>query len=159
MKKSELEKKALGLLARREYSRGELTHKLMGGEESLLGDVEQLMDSLEAQGYVSDERAAESILRAYQGKYGLNKIRQVLQLKKINDQVSSGLLQQVQTNEYETLQALFVKRYLVPPETPKERVQCMRYYQNRGYTVESILRVLKDCKGWEEILPIQGAVE
>jgi regulatory protein len=146
MKKiSDLEKKALGLLARREYSRGELTSKLMGGDESLLGEIDQLMDFLEGRGYVSDERAAESILRAYQEKCGVNKIRQVMQAKKINENVVADVLKKLRSNEYELLRALFNKRYPVPPSTLEERARCMRYFQNRGYTWESVQQVLKDC--------------
>lgn len=146
MKKiSELEKKALGLLTRREYSRGELTQKLVAWEGGSSGDIEQLMDSLEEQGYLSDIRAAESILRTYQEKYGVNKIRQVFEAKKIDEDVVSELLQQVRSNEYEILRKLFVKRYPVLPKTLQERAHCIRYYQNRGFTRESIQQVLKDC--------------
>ena len=60
---NELRRKAIGLLARREHSRAELARKLAadGTEE----DIATVLAQLEAEGLLSDARAAAAYVRAH----------------------------------------------------------------------------------------------
>jgi hypothetical protein len=56
-----LKGRALRLLSNREHSRKELERKLASHEETP-GELQQALDELQAKGFISDERAVESVI-------------------------------------------------------------------------------------------------
>ncbi|MGL6203478.1 MAG: regulatory protein RecX, partial [Giesbergeria sp.] len=75
-----LKARALRSLARREYTRAELRRKLVPHEETD-GQLDALLDVLQAQGLLSDERAAASLVHRRAARLGTQRLRQELQAK------------------------------------------------------------------------------
>ena len=64
----------------REHSRQELERKLAAHEEEP-GQLARALDELEAKGFISPERVAESVLNRRAAPLGAGRIRQALQAK------------------------------------------------------------------------------
>ena len=73
------------MLARREHARGELAVKLAGGGGGA-GAVERVLDALEAQGLLSEERFIDQFVRSRTGRgQGPARIREELRRRGISD--------------------------------------------------------------------------
>lgn len=134
----ELRARALRYLARREHSRAELERKLASRAESpdALG---QLLDALEARKQLSNERFAE--LRAHQlaRKYGAARIRADLKAKGID----ADIVERVSAEgEAARAASILARKYRVPAATREERARRMRFLQSRGFSHDTIRRVV-----------------
>ena len=81
-----LRARALRSLARREHTRSELRCKLAPHEETE-GQLDALLDALQAQGFLSDERAAASLVHRRAARLGTQRLRQELQAKGLDARV------------------------------------------------------------------------
>lgn len=133
-----LRARALRYLARREHSRAELARKLAPRAESAQA-LELLLDALAANKQLSDERYAE--LRAHQlaRKYGVARIRQDLKAKGIDE----DLVERVSAEgEAARAAAIVARKYRTPATTREERARRMRFLQSRGFSHDTIRRVV-----------------
>ena len=73
---------AVRMLARREYSRAELTQRL-AHKGIPRDDIERTLDELAAGGYLSDARYAQAVVAQRSGRYGKRAIASVLREKGI----------------------------------------------------------------------------
>lgn len=129
-----LKNSALGSLARREHSRKELRDKLLR-KNANLALVDRVLDELLEDGYLSDQRFAESFYRyrMSQGK-GPVRIRQELKLKGISDDTISEVVNEDESFWFE--QALELQRRKfndVTEFTPKEKARQIRFMLSRGF--------------------------
>ena len=134
----ELRARALRLLARREHSRAELARKLAPHAESPAA-LAQLLEALAAKKQLSDERYAE--LRAHQlaRKYGAARIRADLKAKGIAPELvarASG------DEELERARAILARKYRDGAGSREERARRMRFLQGRGFSHETIRKLL-----------------
>jgi len=134
----ELRARALRLLARREHSRAELARKLAPHAESPAA-LAQLLEALAAKKQLSDERYAE--LRAHQlaRKYGAARIRADLKAKGIAPEIvarASG------DEELERARAILARKYRDGAGSREERARRMRFLQGRGFSHETIRKLL-----------------
>ena len=139
----ELEAVAIRLLARREHSRLELHTKLLRyTDQSTLIDL--LLDYCIENNYLNNQRYTDSYLRLRSQKgFGLNRIKQELKEKGINDH----LLKQALINEpqdwFELASTTYKKKYHqdLPTdfmEKQKERNKRYRFMSYRGFSQEQI---------------------
>ena len=84
-----LKARALRLLAQREHSRAELERKLRP-HESEPGTLAQALDGLEARGFISETRVADSVLHRRADKLGTARVRGELQAKGLSEAVAFG---------------------------------------------------------------------
>lgn len=137
-----LKSRALGWLARREYSRAELSRKLMPFADDA-DALEALLDALVRDGWLSDTRFAESVVHRRAARTGTNRI--VSELKR--HAVSDTLIEQIgtQLRETELVRALAVweKKYGSLPATPAERARQARFLAARGFSLAIIGKILK----------------
>ena len=136
--------RALGCLARREYSRLELEKKLSRHEQSS-DELKNVLDRLEQQKLLSDERAAEQILQARSRKYGSRRIRYELQMKGIANHLIKTVLEEFEQTEFSSAHELWYKKFGVAPSTPEERGRQIRYLAGKGFPSEVISRILSDA--------------
>lgn len=137
--------RALGYLARREYSRQELERKLSRHERTL-EEIKNILDRLEQQKLLSDERAAEQILHTRSRKYGSRRIRYELQMKGITDHLIEAAMKDFEQTEFFCARALWYKKFGGVPSTPAERGKQIRYLAGKGFPSEVISRVLCDAR-------------
>ena len=144
-----LKARALRLLAGREHSRAELRRKLAaraGSAEAL----EALLDALEANKQLSDDRYAEARARQLARKYGAARIRQDLKAKGVGE----GLVERVTAEgELERARAILARKYRTPATTPRERARRMRFLQSRGYSFETIRALLSSAADDDALSP------
>ena len=140
MEKS-LRARALDALARREHSRVEMSRKL-SAHSADEDEVAQLLDDLEARGWLSDARYAEQIAHARQSRYGSRKIAYELREQGVAEALVEVALETLKTTELERARTVWMKKFGVAAVTAKERAQQARFMQMRGFDPQVIYRLL-----------------
>lgn len=133
--------RALRCLARREYSRLELEKKLVDHAQSP-EEIQQILDRLEQEKLLSDERAAEQIAYARSRRYGSLRICYELKNKGIEESLIETTLEKLKSAEFSNAQALWSRKFGISPTTPAERGKQTRYLAGRGFSFEVIHQVL-----------------
>lgn len=134
----ELRNAAVGLLARREHSRRELERKLgQRFRERPLepGDLEQALDGLAADGLQSDERCAESLIRARISRgQGPLKIRAGLREAGLEGETVELLLEAGSGDWPRHLQTVARSRFgEAPPADRRDWARRARFLAGRGF--------------------------
>lgn len=136
---------AVGLLARREHSRGELRRKL--DQRSFeAGDIERALDGLERERLLSDERFAEQFVRErFERGSGPLKIRAELRRRGVADELASAALTGYDDEWRRRVCEVRRKRFGDgPPTDYRERARQARFLQARGFDIDQIRAALKD---------------
>ena len=136
-----LKGRALRLLSTREHSRLELERKLRPYETEP-GTLAQALDELQAKGFISEQRVAESVLHRRAGKLGAARLRQELQDKGLAPELVAQALDGLRASEFERAQEVWRKKFGVAPVTPVERAKQARFLMTRGFAGEVVRRVL-----------------
>ena len=144
-----LKGRALRYLSRREHSRAELERKLAehAPEPEAL---RRALDELQAKGFISDERAAESVLHRRAGKLGSMRLRQELQAKGLDAELVSRALEGVRGTELERAREVWKRRFRALPQDASERAKQSRFLAARGFGGEVIRKVLAGGAGEED---------
>lgn len=136
--------KALGFLARREHSAGELKAKLLDrGYESTA--VEAVLSSLEGQKLLSDARFVQEFVaaRVRRGS-GPMKIREELRAKGVTGELVEQALSGLKAGSAEGAAAARRKRFGDGlPRDMQERARQARFLQQRGFSMDDIRKALK----------------
>lgn len=133
--------RALALLARREHSRAELRRKLAAYAESA-EQLEQLLDELEQQRRLSDVRYAENRVSIRGRRYGNARLdREMRQVGVAPEAIASALA--AAGDEVGRCRAVWQKKFGLLPDTPAEQAKQQRFLQYRGFSQDSIRRVLQ----------------
>ena len=137
-----LKARALRYLAMREHSRIELQKKLKRhqGEHD---NLETLLDQLEQQGYLSNDRFTESFLRRQQQRLGNARIFHDLQKHQLNDEQLSKARKELNNTEFERALGVWQRKYHKSSSNPEERLKQMRFLQQRGFSFDTINAVMK----------------
>ena len=139
-----LKSKAIGLLARREYSRSELEHKLTArGAER--GQVRPLLDELIAEGYLSDARYARALAAQKQGGYSRRRIAEALKSKGVERIDIDAALEAVEVDDGAALRALWQRRFGRMPMDERDKARQVRFLQSRGFSLSAILKLLREA--------------
>jgi regulatory protein len=136
---AELKARALRHLARREHSRAELARKLLPFAESQRL-LDGLLGELEGRKLLSNHRFAEMRTHILSRKYGAAKIRQDLKSKGVPDEIVDGVSAE---GELERAREILRRKYKTPATTREERAKRMRFLQGRGFSLDSIYRLVR----------------
>ena len=130
---------AMRLLARREHSRAELRGKLVGrGFEN--DSVEELLQGLEDQDLLSDERFAMSLIasRAETG-YGPKRIDLELRNRGVSEELARETLAKAEVNWEERVTDQAARKFgSDPAQTFPEWARRARYLERRGFGQDAI---------------------
>ncbi len=137
-----LRARALRHLARREWTRHELTLKLAPHAESA-AELAQLLDDFTSRGWLSEQRAAEQIARLRRSRYGMARIRHDLQTKGVPAEMVSATLAGLKEGELDAARAVWRRKFRAAPTSAAERAKQARFLQNRGFSSEVITRLLR----------------
>lgn len=141
-----LKSRALRYLSQREHSRTELQRKLSRHVQEG-DDVDAVLNDLEAKGFISQERVVESVLRQRAGKLGSLRIRQELQHKGLDAQAISQAVQALSASEVGRAHAIWHKKFGAVAKTPTEMAKQMRFLARRGFSGETIAKVMRADDG------------
>jgi regulatory protein len=137
----DLRVRALQMLARRDFSRAELRGRLAaeaGSEEEL----DAVLDTLQADRLLSDRRYASQRVMARAGRYGNGRLRQELKHKGVVDEDIVAALPEG-GDEAARCRAVWAKKFGRLPQSAEERAKQMRFLQYRGFSGESIRRLMR----------------
>jgi len=133
--------RALRLLGQREHSRAELLRKLAAHEKEP-GELGRALDDLQARGFISQERVAESVVHRRAAKLGSQRIRQELQAKGLEPQIVQETLAALRGSELERAHAVWQRKFDAPPANASERAKQTRFLLARGFTSDVVRRLL-----------------
>jgi regulatory protein len=137
-----LKGRALGYLSRREYSRAELSRKLVPFVEEA-DSLEELLNALESEGWLSDTRFAESLIHRRASRLGTNRIVGELKRHAVGKTLIEETTAQLRETELARAQAVWSKKYGQLPETQAERARQARFLAARGFSGATISKILK----------------
>lgn len=136
-----LKGRALAYLSRREYSRAELSRKLMPFADDA-DALEALLDSLVREGWLSDARFAESVIHRRAARLGATRIVGELRRHAMGDTLIEEVNAQLRETELSRARAVWQKKYGQLPETPAERARQARFLAARGFSMTIIGKIL-----------------
>ena len=135
---------ALKFLTRREHSRAELRAKLAVHAESE-EQLETLLDALQAEHLLSDQRYASQRVAARAGRFGNSRLKQELRAQGVGDEDIAEAMA-AGGDETERCRTVWQKKFGAAPASAEERAKQMRFLQYRGFSSEAIRRVLRGEK-------------
>jgi len=136
-----IRQRALGFLARREYSRQELKRKLAPHAEDE-AEVDALLEDFQKRGWLSEARFAEQIVHARRAKFGTQRIVQELREKGVGEEAIGAVLPELKDSELETARAGGAKKVGQAPMDAREKARQVRFLASRGFRMDVIFRVL-----------------
>lgn len=138
-----LKQRAIGMLARREYSRAELAARLAAGGANR-AEIDPVLDELERAGYLSDARFAAAVVRQKAGGYAKRAIAHALRGKGVAaPAVQEALAGLDGEDELAQALALWQRRFGKAPADEREKARQVRFLVSRGYATSVVFRVLR----------------
>ncbi|WP_045858572.1 regulatory protein RecX [Teredinibacter purpureus] len=143
----EAEKKAyhaaVVLLTRREHSKKEISVKLASKLASIACDADSVIASvvsrLAANGYLSDERFAESYCRArIQKGFGRERLEMELSEKGVGSSLISLVVEQFDTDYPAVLAKVWHKKFKNFPVDHAEKIKQQNFLRYRGFSFDEI---------------------
>lgn len=159
-----LKGRALQWLAQREHSRAEMQRKLLpharalvaqaqaGASEGsveasepgeVLARVTEVLDWLEANHYLSQQRFAESRIHVRAARHGNLRIQQELAQHGIALDAESA--QALKSSEFERAREVWGRKFTVPAADAAGRAKQARFLTSRGFSAETVRRVLRQA--------------
>ncbi|WP_371324040.1 recombination regulator RecX [Dechloromonas sp. ZY10] len=137
----DLRVRALQLLTRREYSRAALKAKLAAHAESE-EELNAVLDSLQAERLLSDQRYAAERVAARGARYGNARLRQELRQQGIGDDEIAAALPEA-GDEGARCRQVWQRKFTHLPDSPAERARQQRFLHYRGFSSAAIRCVLR----------------
>jgi len=137
-----LKARALKYLSTREHSRLELGRKLSRYAEEG-DDVEALLDFLEKNNWLSEERFAESLVHRRAGRYGNSRVLAELQQHGVKGEALDELKSELKESETARARDVWRRKFGSVPRDAEERSKQMRFLLQRGFSQSAVRTALK----------------
>lgn len=137
-----LKARAVGYLSRREHSRAELARKLAPHAESA-EQLEQLLDALERENWLSNQRFADSLAHRRGARYGTARVMQEAKTHKLDSEQLGELQERLRATEAERAREVWRKRFGTPPDTPEARAKQIRFMVARGFSRAVVGKIIQ----------------
>lgn len=144
-----LKGRALRLLAAREHSRAELERKLVA-HETEPGQLREVLDELQAKGFLDERRAAESLLHRRAAKLGSLRLKQELQAKGVDGELVRQAITNLARTEVDRAREVWRRKFGQLPVDAAGRARQTRFLAARGFGAEAITRVLRGAAADDE---------
>ena len=131
------------LLGAREYGRAELARKLTPHAEHA-GQIDSLLDELAAKGFISEQRAAESVVHRRAPRLGAARIRQELRAKGLPPELIQQTVAALQASEVARAHKVWGGKFGAPaaPGDAVGRARQIRFLLSRGFSSDVVRRVV-----------------
>ena len=140
--KLSLKGRALRYLSMREHSRLELGRKLSRYAEEG-DDVDALLDFLEKNNWLSQERFSESLVHRRSARFGNSRIMAELQSHGVGGEALREVKSELADTELRRARDLWRRRFGEVATDPAERNKQMRFLMQRGFTQRAVFTALK----------------
>ena len=140
-----LRQRALRLLAQREHARAELKRKLTRHAEADGHSEEQLealLDDLVARRLLSDARYAEMRVSVRGRRYGNARLSHELRQTGVAAETAAEAMTNA-GDELARAQVVWARKFDSPPNDAAERARQVRFMMNRGFSSDTIRRLLR----------------
>lgn len=137
-----LKARALRFLSMREHSRLELGRKLARHAEEG-DDVEALLDFLEKNNWLSQERFAESLIHRKASRYGNSRVVAELQSHGVNGEALAELKSELASSEKTRAVEVWRRKFGTVAQDAAERSKQMRFLMARGFSSGAVREALK----------------
>jgi regulatory protein len=137
-----LKGRALRYLSMREHSRLELGRKLSRHAEEG-DDVEALLDLLEKNNWLSQERFSEALIHRRSARYGNSRIVAELQSHGVNGEALQELKSGLADSEIERCLEVWNRKFGEVAADPQARNKQMRFLLQRGFSQRAVQVALK----------------
>ena len=108
--------------------------------------VDQVLDGLEAERLLSDQRLAEAVVRGGAARLGAARLSQSLKQKGIAPSLVEAVLSPVRETERDRAMALWQRRFGQAPHDPQSRARQHRFLLARGFGSATVAWVLKSVQ-------------
>lgn len=136
-----LKARAINILSRREHSRWELQKKLLPHTDNP-DTLELLLNELEQQKWLSTERFADSLVHRRAASRGAQRITQELRQHGVSDTRIAEINQQLLGTEDQRAQEIYQRKFPDVPQTQKDYARHYRFLVARGFSSDTIRRLL-----------------
>ena len=137
-----LKARAIDFLSRREHSRSELHRKLQRHSDDLEA-INQLLDQLEQDNWLSNERFAHSLLNRRQHKFGSRRLLYELRQHGVDEEQLQHAQEQLQATEYERAFDVWQRKFGSKPIDQKAWAKQHRFMASRGFSPDLLRRILE----------------
>lgn len=137
-----LKARALKYLSMREHSRLELGRKLSRYAEEG-DDVEALLDFLEKNNWLSQERFAESLVNRRAGRYGNGRVLAELQQHGVKGDALDELKSGLKDTEAKRAREVWRRKFGTVPQDAEQRGKQMRFLLQRGFSQSAVRAALQ----------------
>ncbi len=137
-----LKARALRFLSMREHSRLELGRKLARHAEEG-DDIEALLDFLEKNNWLSQERFAESLIHRKASRYGNSRVVAELQSHGVNGEALAELKSELASSEMARAVEVWRRKFGTVAQDAAERSKQMRFLMARGFSSRAVREALK----------------
>lgn len=134
--------RAMRYLARREYSRHELRHKLLPCLQEG-DDLEAVLDDLERRNWLSDTRATAQLINQRQQRFGAQRIAYELRQKGIAENLIDAAMPELKEHELAAAREVWQKKFGHLPQEAKEKARQVRFLQSRGFPMAVVFKLLR----------------
>ncbi|MEY3969574.1 MAG: hypothetical protein RL617_587 [Pseudomonadota bacterium] len=104
-------------------------------------EVDLVLGDLEAKGFLSDERFAQSYVRTKGQRYGALRLRFGLREAGISDSIIESELAAFKSKELQQALLVWARRFAAPPESIQERARQERFLLQRGFPPGTLRRL------------------
>lgn len=132
-----LKGRALRYLSMREHSRLELGRKLARHAEEG-DDVDALLDFLEKNNWLSQERFSESLIHRRSARFGNSRIMAELQSHGVKGEALQELKAGLADSEMARARDVWERKYGTVASDPAERNKQMRFLMQRGFSQRAV---------------------
>ncbi|MEF8700661.1 MAG: recombination regulator RecX [Candidatus Accumulibacter sp. UW26] len=139
-----LRERALRLLARRDYACQELSRKLAPFAESA-EQLAALVEDLTSRSLLSDQRYADARVNSRAARFGDVRLAHELRTQGVADELVSASLASSE-DELTRARRVWQRRFgqlPIPAHDASERARQMRFLAGRGFSAETIRRLLR----------------
>jgi len=140
-----LKARAVGYLSRREHSRVELARKLAPHAESA-EQVEALLDALERENWLSNDRFVDSLVHRRAARYGSARVMQEAKTHQLGGDQLRDLQDRLRDTELERATEVWRKRFGTPPDSPEAQAKQIRFMMARGFSRTVIGKILRGAE-------------
>ena len=102
-----------------------------------------MLDELAAQGLLSDDRYARSVVLRKAGSHSARAITETLKAQDVAGETVRQALAQREVDDDAVMRALWQRRFGEPPRDERDKAKQVRFLQSRGFALSVILRFLR----------------
>lgn len=136
-----LKARAVDFLSRREHSRLELRRKLQRHCDDI-EQIDHLLDDLERENWLSDERFVQSLINRRSYKFGTRRVLQELRQNGVSSDHIASVIDQLQDTEYDRALEVWQRKFGSAPIDQKAYAKQYRFMASRGFSPDLLSRIL-----------------